>query len=602
MVEILRPGMDPRLRKSFKNFLWKSWRSLGLPDPTPLQYDMADYLQYGGDWIELMAFRGAAKSYEAVAFCLWDLEGERDLKVLNTSATARFAHANAQFAWLMLNNFDWLAHLKPRSDQRQSALEFDVAGANPAKDASFCAESIFGQVTGRRGDRILADDLEVPNTSETEGMRADLAKRNGELGAAVLKPGGRLIHLGTAQTEDTLYLKQEAAGSALRIYPILYPTTEELPKYGNRLAPFIANALKANPELAGTSTEPTRFTETDIARRELLWGKTEFARQFRCHLDAGVGDSKPLKWRDVMVLPLEPKGKVPADLRWGPSPELEVPGIQIDGITGDSKVYRPAHVGADSWDIPEGIHMSIDPSGEDKGQSDKDETTWSITAQRLGYVFLLHIGASLEGFSDATLSSIAADCLKFGVQSIRIEGNFGQGMFEELLRPKLIKLKAECVVETMNVGGQQKEKRIIGIMEPLVTGHRFVVNEAVLKSDFHIAYTSIDDAARRFYRFTYQFSRMTKTRGCMKHDDRIDGVASSAAKWIGVLKRLIEDAAKEARDLKMQEEADKIIEARRSQKLYLHGLDDQKPMVPGLVNGGMAQSPFFKGNLSGRKR
>lgn len=587
---------DPRLEKSFKNFLWKSWRSLSLPDPTPLQYDMAEYLQFGGDWIELMAFRGAAKSYVSVDYCLWELYRDQQRKILNVSATGRFASANAQFAWLMLNNFDWLAHLKPRSDQRQSALEFDVAGAHPAKDASFTAESIFGQVTGRRGDTILADDLEVPNTSETEGMREDLAKRNGELGAAILKPGGKLIHLGTAQTEDTVYLKQEAAGSALRIYPILYPTPAEMGKYGNRLAPFITNALAANPELAGTSTEPTRFTESDIARRELLWGRIEFARQFRLHLDAGVGDSKPLKFRDIMVLPLEPKGKVPADLRWGPSAETEIQGIQVDGVTGDSKIYRPVHVGAESWGEPEGIHMSIDPSGEGE-----DETSWTITAQRLGYVFLLHQGQALEGYADSTLEAISEDAFKWGVQSINIEGNFGGGMFEELLRPKLLKKKASLAIETMNVGAVQKEKRIIGVMEPLVTGHRFVINEAVLREDFHVPYQSVDDASRRFYRLTYQISRMTKAKGCIKHDDRLDSLASSCAKWVGVLRRLIEQAAQADVEARMAAEAEKVIEARRAQGLHLHGLDD-KPAIPGLVHGGMAASPFFKGQLKGGKR
>jgi len=36
--------MDKRL-ENFKNFLYLTWQHLNLPKPTPVQFDIADYLQ-----------------------------------------------------------------------------------------------------------------------------------------------------------------------------------------------------------------------------------------------------------------------------------------------------------------------------------------------------------------------------------------------------------------------------------------------------------------------------------------------------------------------------------------------------------------------------
>ena len=45
----------------FKNFLYLTWKHLDLPAPTPLQYEIADYLQYGDRRIMIKAFRGIGK-------------------------------------------------------------------------------------------------------------------------------------------------------------------------------------------------------------------------------------------------------------------------------------------------------------------------------------------------------------------------------------------------------------------------------------------------------------------------------------------------------------------------------------------------------------
>jgi hypothetical protein len=577
---------DP-LKADFKNFLWKVWHELGLGDPSPLQYDFADYLQYRdkvdsdvGSRKALLAFRGAAKTYVTTAFAVWRMYCDQQEKVLVTSATAKYAGAIATFAFQMVTTFPWLGHLRPRSDQRQSALAFDVNGARPSKDYSFASESIFGQITGKRSTLIIGDDLETPNTSDTEGNRAELRKRIGEFGAIIL-PGGDIIYLGTPQVEATIYRElAEEKGYELRIYPILFPVPsddpkkDELRRYGSRLAPLLTKALDANPDLAGTSTEPTRFSETDIMSRRVEWGATEFDRQFRLLLDAGAGRGNPLKIRDLIVfdIPKPEPGKLPrlpADIAWSPIPAAKYDGVDVDAMTGDSQLYAPVRL--DDWVEVDGVHCHVDPSGEGS-----DETTWSITAQLLGRVALLWQGYSIEGHTPETLKGIAEDCKAWSVQTCDVEDNFGQGMFAQLLKPVMFdEVQHPCSIEGVRFGNTQKERRIVDTLEPITTNHRLIINAEVIRRDFRVEYDHVEDGKRRYYRLTYQFTRMTRKRGCVPHDDRVDGLAGAVAKFVSVLQQALKEAAKAGRVKAIEEEAERLIAARREAGLPLFGLEDK---------------------------
>lgn len=584
---------------NFKNFLFKTWRSIGIPvDPTPLQYDFAEYLSehvYRRQLMDaalrgdaqarkiLMAFRGAAKSYVTTSYSVWRLYLNRDEEVLVTSATDGFAGSIATFAYNMVRNFDWLADMKPRSDQRQSALAFDVNGAKVSKDESFASRSIFGQITGRRATLIIGDDLETPNTSDTETKRQQLRDRVSELGGAIIKPGGDILFLGTAQHEQTIYKEYaEEKGYELRIYPIVYPIPsddpklDELRKYGTRLAPLIARALEENPLLAGTSTEPSRFTERDIEGRKLEWGTTEFNRQFKMWLDADGGKGNPLKLRDLICMDISKPSigkplKLPSEVHWSTLAQHRITeeGLEVDSLSGDSYLYGPSK--ADIWVPAEQVICRVDTSGDGE-----DETSWSIYAGVGALAFLLHQGSSLEGHSEDTLKAIAKDCMEWGVQICQVEKNFGGGMFSSLLRPQFTLLGHVCEVEDILASNQvSKERRIIETMEPVLTGHRLVVNTEVLRRDYHVDYTDVERSKRRFYRLTYQLSRITKQKGCLKHDDRVDSAAGGLSHFAERLQKTLQGAQAEGKARALDIEIEKLIEARRKAGLPLFGLEKE---------------------------
>lgn len=585
----------------FPNFLWKVWQTIGLGSPNAIEYDFAEYLAAPapteGARRILMGFRGGAKSYVTTTFAVQLLYVDPNELVLAVSATSRYAGAISNFAWQMISNFDWLAARKPSPSQRRSSLAFDVAGiAEAQKDESFVSESIFGQVTGHRATRILGDDLETPNTSETEGKRAELRSRMAELGGAIIKPGGSIYLLGTAQTEDTVYREyHEEKGYELRMWPIEYPLLsedpkkDELRKYGPLLAPLIASKIAENPHLSGTSTMPERFSEADIMQRRREWGNVEFDRQFKLFLDAGVGLGNPLKMRDLIIMELGsgPQEGVefllPSEVRFAATPDCRLEGIEVDALTGDSQLYGPSKV--DFWVKPEVRVCVVDPSG-----TGEDETTWSIGAELLGMVFLLWQGASVEGHTDDTLNAIAKDCKRWGVQVIKVESNFGQEMFGQLLQPACAEIGYYPEIINEPAPQQQKEVRIVNDLEPVLSTHRAVVNAEVLRQDFHVEYPHVEAGKRRYYRLTYQLSRMTKAKGAVKHDDRVEGFSGLCHHFGELLVRRKSDAAKEGKVRAIEAEGQKMIDLRREQGLPLYGLEKQdrhfgkasrKPFKPG---------------------
>jgi hypothetical protein len=606
---------DP-LKKNTKNFLWKTWRTLFDNDPTPRMYEVWERLETGPDRDIIMGWRGLSKSYITVTYGVKALYVDPTEIVLTVSGSGSGAAGNAILAWGMITGFDWLSHMKPSGTLRQSSHAFDVAGSRMEKSESFAAESLFGQVTGRRASLIIPDDVETPNTSETEGDRNRLRLRYAELGGSILKPGGRIKVLGTAQTEQTLYLELATErGYGMRMWPVVYPRPstdpkkDELRKYGPWLAPSILKEVTENPELAGTTVEPTRFTESDLFARKLEYGTTEYERQFKLFLDAGQANDKPLKLRDLIVLeiPVPSPGnplKVPSTLQWSPMPANQWGDIQTDALNGDSSVFAPMMTGPVGhnggppleidhfWQEPETKILQVDPSG-----GGSDETSWQVLAQHLGRVFLCCQDARLEGFSTDTMKAIARDAKLYGVHRIRIEKNYGGGMFGELLRPHLLAINCPCTIEEEVSGQVQKEVRIIDTLQGIVSDHRLVIAAEVLRKDFKVNYPEVDQAKQRFYRLTYQLTRITKKRGCLAHDDRVDTLASGVASFIGTLRRQLEEAARESKEAFLAAEAEKIIETRRKQGQPLFGLEAGPSRLGNFIKavGGMGGSPLFPG-------
>ena len=507
-------GLPEPLSSDFRYFLVLVWRHLSLPDPTPIQLDIAAYMQHGSKRRIVEAFRGVGKSWMAAAYVLWLLRRNPQLKIMVVSASKTRADDFTMFCLRLIREIPMLQCLEPdRDEQRSSVNRFDVRPAIPDQSPSVKAVGIFGQLTGSRADLILPDDVETPTTAWSVGMREKLLAAVGEFNA-ILKPGGEIMFLGTPQTEESVYNKLAQRGYQVRIWPARYP--EKPARYNDCLAPVIMDGC---PELTGQPTDPGRFNEMDLLSRETSYGRSAFALQFQ--LDTSLSDSErfPLKLADLMVLEVSDHG--PEKVVWSSGAEYRISDLPTVGFSGDY-YYRPAYIHG-TWLPFDGCVMFIDPSGRGL-----DETAYAIVAHLNGNLFLLESGAFREGYTEPVLQGLAAAAKRQKVNLILLEDQFGQGMLESLLKPYL-QVQHPCSVETVR-SNVQKERRIIAALEPVLNQHRLIVSRSVIESDAKGRDEEVIER-RLAYQLFHQLTHLTVDRGCLAHDDRLDALAGAVQYW-----------------------------------------------------------------------
>jgi hypothetical protein len=518
----------------FRNWLFMVWQHLNLPHPTPVQYDIAHWLQHGPKRLITEAFRGVGKSFVTAAFVTWCLLLNPQLKFLVVSASKDRADAFSIFVKRLIAEMPELAHLKPKPGQRDSNLSFDVGPAENDQSPSVKSVGITGQLTGSRADVIIADDVESLNNSATNDQRLKLGERIKEFDA-VLKPGGRIVYLGTPQTEFSIYNELEKRGYVTRIWPARYPDDKRRTFYGERLAPMLVELLDRGAPVGGT-TDPKRFSDLDLAEREASYGKSGFALQFMLDTSLADQDRYPLKLSDLVVMACNPE-LAPARTVWATSPDLawELPAV---GLQGD-RFYRPMDV-QKPWTPYTGCVMAIDPSGRGK-----DETGFAVVKIANGMLFLVASGGFQGGYEPDTLKALAMVALAHKVKEVVIEDNFGDGMFTELFKPVLNRVWPCGVTGERSVG--QKERRIIDTLEPVLNQHRLVVDEKVARGDFR------EDADHRKSLF-YQLTRITRDKGALAHDDRVEALSMAIAYWSESMARDVERAADDARQAEIDQQ------------------------------------------------
>ena len=502
------------LQQDFKLFLQALWAELGLPSPTRAQYAIADYLQNGPKRLQVQAFRGVGKSWITGAFVLWTLFNDPERKVMIISASKERADNMSIFLQKLIIDTPWLKHLQPKSDDsRWSRISFDV-NCSPHQAPSVKSVGITGQLTGSRADLMILDDVEVPGNSLTEFMREKLLQLCTEAESILTpKSDSRIMYLGTPQTTFTIYRRLAERNYRPLVWPARYPRQDKLSKYEGVLAPEIQEDV----DMGAEEWSPTddRFTDEDLIEREASMGRSNFMLQFQ--LDTTLSDAQkfPLKMADLVITSVNPT-TAPEDIIWCSDPSKVIRDAPTVGLPGDY-FYSPMQL-VGEWSSYDETICSVDPSGRGT-----DETAAAFLSQRNGLIYLHEMSAYRDGYSDSTLLDILAKCRTYGVTSLVIETNFGDGIVGELFKKHLINTKQHINIEEVRAN-VRKEDRIIDSLEPVLNQHRLIIDRGVIDWD----YASNKDSPaeeRLLYMLFYQMSRMCREKRAVKHDDRLDCLA-----------------------------------------------------------------------------
>ena len=530
----------PEKLQDFRYFLILTWRHLNLPDPTPVQLEIAEYLQHGPRRKIVQAFRGVGKSWITSAYVVWKLRMNPQLKFLVVSASKDRADNFSTFTMRLISEMDILAPLRPDGAQRNSKISFDVRPARADHAPSVKSVGVLGQMAGSRADEVVADDVEVPNNSFTQPMRDKLSEAVKEFDA-ILKPKGKITFLGTPQTEQSLYLTLEERGYETCIWPARYPNLKN--NYGDRLAPKVAQRLLDEVVKPKDPVDPDRFNSVDLMEREASYGRSGFSLQFMLDTSLSDQDRYPLKLSDLIISSVNPE-HAPEKVIWSNSPEYSLPDLPCVGFNGD-RYYRPAQEFGD-WIEYTGSVMSIDPSG--KG---KDATGYAIVKMLNGNLFVSDAGGLVGGYDDRVLERLSKLARDHKVNTIICEENFGGGMFAELLKPYLMRFHP-CQIENIR-NNKTKEFRIIDTLEPVMNSHRLIIDRKVVEKDYRANTNEAPERKLKLQLF-YQMSRITRHKGSLVHDDILDALSGAVSYWTDY----------------MSADEDRNIRSRKDELLRLH--------------------------------
>jgi hypothetical protein len=339
----------------------------------------------------------------------------------------------------------------------------------------------------------------------------------------------------------SIYRGLKAKGFGMRLWPARYPRKDKMHLYED-LAPMLRADLEGNPalsesdatDLGGAPTDPERFTDVDLMERESGWGRAGFQLQFM--LDTSLADAEryPLKTRDLIVMDTA-RDVAPVRVAWGSGPELVIKDLDNVGFDGD-RLFRPFYK-ADEFQPFSGSIMEIDPSGQGR-----DETAYVVLKFLNGLITVRKWGA-FPDHSEETMEGLAAIAKAEEVNLIRVEGNFGDGMFSRLLIPHLRRIDYNVPVEDHKVHGK-KEDRIIANLRPVLQQHRLIVDAEVIRQDLEARHTLGLERSG-----LYQLTHITSARGALRKDDRIDCLSNGVSYWT---EYMAADAAEAERKLEIK--------------------------------------------------
>ncbi|MBR4624040.1 MAG: phage terminase large subunit [Alphaproteobacteria bacterium] len=152
----------------------------------------------------LTAFRHSGKSTVVGVFAACVLYHKPETRILILSAESSLASRMVSHIKNILENHPFCSEILPDVKKEWGTHKITIKRPIGIREPSVICQGITGNITGMRSDLIICDDVEVPNTCNTQQKRINLRERLRELDF-ILSPHGSMIYIGTPHTKDTIY-------------------------------------------------------------------------------------------------------------------------------------------------------------------------------------------------------------------------------------------------------------------------------------------------------------------------------------------------------------------------------------------------------------
>lgn len=548
-----------RIYKEFPDFMRDIWRHsiAGAPNPTPIQKDMADFLQHGPKRRIVIGFRGVAKSYAGGAYFAWLLlhDPEERMKYLSGSDDKVAQFSNWTKGLFRLPTFPVLRHLIAKKGQKDDQYEWSVGPASLQQYNTFSGSTANSAIQGGRATIGMLDDCEQSSNSDTELRRTKLLKNMLDVGNMLIPESrSEVVGFGTYQSLSSVYITMiRERGYEPFFIPARVPSKPK--DYRGKLAPTIEK-MAATPALVNTSTEPTRFTEEILKGHEKESGQLGWQLQWMVSDQHGDRFEHPFPLDRLIVWDgVNPHG-APTKIQQGTGERDKIVDLPCVGLPGDG-FYKPSFVNfiaerpGEQGMIPYStILMSVDPSGS----GNKDEAAWAIMGAVPGQVHLIDFGGKKNGVDPKTMKEIALAAKKWQVREIVYENNMQAwgSLFEATLK----EVGQFCKIEGVRANAV-KEKRIVDTLEPILYGGQLIVSRKALQDEYDQGMRSGDPRwQERLLQYQMALFRRSVKGGGLEFDDRIDALAFGLAQLHERFLRTGTDAVAQAERDRREREAE----------------------------------------------
>jgi len=502
----------------------------GSPNLNRMQADICKYLHSGHKYRMIQAQRGQAKTTITAIYAVFRIIHAPHTRIVIFSQNGKRAKEISGWVIKIFKRMDFLEFMRPdeTAGDRASVEAFDVhyilKGTD--KSPSVACQSIEAGAQGMRADVLIADDVESLQNSRTVAGRELLEDVTKEFES--INQHGDIIYLGTPQSIESIYNNLPSRGYDVRVWSGRYPTVEELPNYGNNLAPLILDDIEKDPSLQtgygitgkqGAPTCPEMFNDQILIEKETSQGKGKFQLQYMLNTRLSDEGRFPLKLSDFIVTSIG-SHEAPVMPIWASGRHQVIEGLPRFGNRNTDKFNSPVERKYD-WAKFERSLMYIDPAG---GGKNGDETAYAIIKLIGTFIYVVEVSGIAGGYEEEKLLKLVAAAKTHNIKDVYIEKNYGNGAHAAILAP-LFQREWPVSIEEVHESGQ-KELRIIDVIEPLLSSHRLVVPQEVIDKDYES--TAMYPTEKRMtYSFFFQLCHITRDKDCLRHDDRLDAMAGA---------------------------------------------------------------------------